>query len=203
MMFYLVTRTTHPVDPSLAASTPGHTILTYSIPLTTLLPSAVLTYTSACALLWREIDPDDDLGRCWTQIIVRMFLAYIYTLLDFALAFFRFVPQLLAILRTTSGGGLSIASLGTQILTLLLLALVVGRRVPTRQREMLSMSEDLNDVERLVSISKLRMKRALVWYFGGGNVPVGYGVMAAGQAVLFALCLWYGHHDGIRFEENL
>lgn len=40
-------------------------------------------------------------------------------------------------------------------------------------------------------------------YFGGGSVPLGYGVMAAGQAVLFALCLWYRHHDGIRFEENL
>jgi hypothetical protein len=203
MIFYLVARTTHPVDPSLAASIPGHTISTYSIPLITLLPSAVLIYTSTCALLWREIDPDDDLGGCWTQIIVRILLAYIYTLLNFALSFFHFVPQLLAILRTKSGGGLSILYLVTQIPTLFLLALVVGRRVPTRQREMLPVSEDLNYVGRVVSISKLRMKRALVWYFCGGNVPVGYGVMAARQAVLFALCLRYGHHDGIRFEENL
>jgi uncharacterized protein with PQ loop repeat len=130
-------------------------------------------------------------------------LAYIYTLLNFALAFFHFIHQLLAILRTKSGEELSIVSLGTQISILLLLALGVGRRVPTRQREMLPVSEDLNEVERLVSILKLRTKRALVWYFCGGNVPAGYGVIGAGQAVLFALCLWYRHHDGIRFVENL
>jgi hypothetical protein len=203
MIFYLVTRTTHPVDPLLAASIPGHTIPTYSIPLITLLPSAVLIYASIRALLWREIDPDDDLGGCWTQIIIHILLAYIYTLLNFTLAFVHFVPQLLAILRTKAGEGLSIVSLGTQILTLILLALAVRRKVPIRQREILPVSEDLNDVARSVFISKLRMKRALVWYFCGGNVPVGYGVMAAGQALLFALCLWYGHHDGIRFEENL
>lgn len=34
--------------------------------------------------------------------------------------------------------------------------------MPTRQREMLPVSEDLNGVGRLVSISKLRIKRALV-----------------------------------------
>lgn len=73
----------------------------------------------------------------------------------------------------------------------------------TRQREVLPMSEDLNDFGRLVFVLKLRMKRTLAWYFCGGNVPVGYGVMAAGQAVLFALCLWYRHLTGLRFEENL
>jgi hypothetical protein len=197
MIFYLVTCKSHPVAPTLAASIPGHTIPTYSIPLITLLPSAVLIYTSIRAVLWREIDPDDDLSGCWTQIIVLALLAFIYTFLNFALAFFHFVPQFLAILRTKSGGGLSILSLGAQIPTLFLLTLAVGRRVPTRQREVRPVSEDLNDVERLVSISKLNMKRALVWYFCGGNVPVGYGIMAAGQAVLFALCLWYRHHEGI------
>jgi hypothetical protein len=202
MIFYLVTCKSHPVAPTLAASIPGHTISTYSIPLITLLPSDILIYTSIRALLWREIDPDDDLGGCWTQIIVLALFAYIYTFLNFALAFFHFVPQFLAILRTKSGGGLSILSVGAQISTLFLLALAVGRRVLTWQREMLPESEDLNDVERLVSFSKLRMKKALVWYFCGGNVPFGYGVMAAGQAVLFVLCLWYRHHDGIRFERT-
>jgi hypothetical protein len=38
---------------------------------------------------------------------------------------------------------------------------------------MLLVSEDLNDFARLVSISKLKMKRALVWSFSGGNVPIG------------------------------
>jgi len=75
--------------------------------------------------------------------------------------------------------------------------------VPTWQREMLPVNEDSDDVGRLVSISKPRMKRALVWYLCGENVPVGYGVMAAGQAALFALRLWYQYDDCIRFEENL
>jgi hypothetical protein len=38
----------------------------------------------------------------------------------------------------------------------------MGRMVLTRQREILPVSEDLNDVARLVYISKLRMKRTLV-----------------------------------------
>lgn len=164
MIFYLVTLTTHPVTSSFASSIPGHIIPTYSIPLIMLLLSAVLIYTSIRTLLWREIDPDDDLGGCWTQIIVRTLLAYIYTLLNFALAFFHFVPQLLAFLRTKSGegGGLQYHISWDPDFDFIFACFAVGRGVPTRQREMLPVSEDLNGVGRLVSISKLRIKRALV-----------------------------------------
>ena len=69
-----------------------------------------LIYNSTRTLVWREIEPDDNLGGCWTQFMVFMLLAYIYTLPNSALAFFHSVPQLLAIIRTKSGGRLSIVS---------------------------------------------------------------------------------------------
>jgi hypothetical protein len=100
--------------------------------------------------------------------------------------------------------------LGLQIPTLFLLALVVGRRF---NRDFKSSRGPRPEVKRTSDISNwqfargikfwLSLKRAAIWYLCGGNVAVGYGVMAAGQAALFALCLHYGTTDDAKIRQNL
>jgi hypothetical protein len=39
-------------------------------------------------------------------------------------------------------------------------------------------------------------RNAAMWHFSRGNLAVGYGVMACGQEVMFALCLWFQKGSG-------
>ena len=202
MIFFIATRTKDPLHASVAVLVTGYSIPAYAIPLITILPSIVLLYTSTSTLLTREIDPDDDLAGCWRQILFSCLSSFIYTILNFTLSVTHLIPQLLIVLRNKSGSGLSIISLGLQIPTLFLLALVVGRRF---NRDFKSSRGPRPEVKRTSDISNwqfargikfwLSLKRAAIWYLCGGNVAVGYGVMAAGQAALFALCLHYGTTD--------
>lgn len=113
-----------------------------------------------------------------------------------------FTPQILTIVRCRSGHDLSILSLGLQIPVLFLLSLAVARRIEFRKREPRPGSEDSYGFGRVVEGLRERGRNAVVRYFCGGNVAVGYGVMACGQGVLFALCLWFWKGGG-GIEENL
>jgi hypothetical protein len=130
MIIFLSTRINDPFPELLSALIPGYSLPTYAIPLvlSLVILSILLFYASTSILLEQEIDPDDDLAGCCRQIFLHCLSAYSYTLLNFTLSITRFVPQLLAILRTKAGEGLSIISLGLQIPMLILLAVSVGRR---------------------------------------------------------------------------
>lgn len=131
MIFYLVTCTTHPVAPLLASSIPGHIIPTYSIPSITLLPSAVLIYTSTRTLLWREMTRTTisaDAGHrssfppSWHTSTLPL-----TSLSHSSISSLNSSPS-----YARSLVGLSIVSLVAQTSILFLLALAVGRRVRTR-----------------------------------------------------------------------
>ncbi|KAE9363309.1 hypothetical protein N431DRAFT_475466 [Stipitochalara longipes BDJ] len=210
MIFFLATRANDLLPASLAIFVPGHLIPTYAIPLITILSSIVLFYSSCATLLTREIDPDEDLAGCWRQIFISCLSSYIYTLLNFTLSITHFIPQLLAILRTKSGSGLSIISIGLQIPTLFLLALVAGRRFDQDFKKERGRNPEVD--ERIPEVSaqscvwrkkfRSNLKREAIWYLCGGNVAVGYGVMAAGQAALLGLCLRHRTTDEVTIRES-
>jgi hypothetical protein len=50
---------------------------------------------------------------------------------------------------------------------------------------------------------QLRLKNTTIWYLGGGKAAAGNAVVAAGQALLFVLCLLYRHGVSVETENNL